>query len=472
LVSTVTIRAELESFIKKEGITLHQFAERSGINVGTLSGIINGNRPISIGQLDVITDVMGLPEGSFYEMYADESFASKAAPHWRRLRPFLLRCAELRRHDCIQKTLELLIEDIKQVAGIFETAEIMFEQGLIESAILLYECVIESERSSHSERLAISYFRLFQIYQKDRHKGFTAAVQFLPYRHRLPEALVLDGLVMLIDLFAVNEKWDEAEDYADELCHIAYKLYENKFWKDPNFNPSRPLVYYYGRGYLSKAGAYEYRRMYDESRVWISKYEDLSWFEGLDEAGNLEVERYKMFAEANLLSIDIKEGNRSRISEYIAFLEENPSEVLEGLTTLLESANRHKFFVDEYLNRFAEEIKYYSKVTQKGWGNQKNNQVSYNDSYHTFRCAIFFQKYAIYCFRKKMVDDGIENILSSLRFSNKINSKSTISNNMILFEFFRHYSTEGQKSTYLKLCEEAWDYEEELNLGECANSLG
>ena len=54
----------------------YEFAELSGINVGTLSGIINGNRPISIGQLDLITDVMSLPEGSFYEMYVDESFAS------------------------------------------------------------------------------------------------------------------------------------------------------------------------------------------------------------------------------------------------------------------------------------------------------------------------------------------------------------------------------------------------------------
>lgn len=471
MISTVTIRAELESYIKKEGITLHQFAELSGINVGTLSGIINGNRPISIGQLDLITEIMGLPEGSYYEMYVDESFAS-SAPHWRRLRPFLLRCAELRRHDCIQKVLDLLIEDIKQVAGIFETAEIMFEQGLKESAILLYECVVESERSSHCERLAISYFRLFQIYQKDRHRGFTAAVQFIPYRHRLPEAMILDGLVMLIDLFAVNEKWDEVEDYADELCNLTNKLYENKMWKDPHFSPTRPLVYYYGRAYLSKAGAYEYRKMFEDSRVWISKYENLGWFEGLDEAGKLEVERYKMFAEANLLSIDIKEGNRSRISDYVAFLEENPSEVLEGLTTLLESANRHKFFVDEYLNRFTEEIKYYSQVTQKGWGSQRCNEVYYNDSYHTFRCALFFQKYAIYCFRKKMVDDGIKNTLNSFTFSNKINSKSTISNNMILFEFFRDYSTEEQKSTYLKLCKEAWDYEDEINLDGYANSVG
>ncbi|GGF97901.1 helix-turn-helix domain-containing protein [Paenibacillus aceti] len=470
MISTVTIRAELESYIKKEGITLHQFAETSGINVGTLSGIINGNRPISIGQLDLITEIMGLPEGSYYEMYVDESFAS-SAPHWRRLRPFLLRCAELRRHDCIQKVLVLLIEDIKQVAGIFETAEIMFEQGLKEAAILLYECVVESERSSHCERLAISYFRLFQIYQKDNHKNFTAAAQFIPYRHRLPEHLVLDGLVMLAELYYVNKDWDEVEKYTDELCNLTEILYRKRCWETPDFRPSRSLVYYYGIGYLYKGACYEFRRMFSESRKWIAKYADLSWFESLDQNMLVEVERYKMFARANLLSIDVKEGRVSRIPEYIEFLKENPSEVLEGLITLLESANRHKFFVDEHLSLFSDEIKYYLSISKQIPDDHNNQDFVYKEQVHTFRCSLFFQKYAIYCFRKKMLAEGIKNTLLSLKFSIRINSKSMMANSMILYEFYRDYSTTEQQTTYIKLCEEAWDNEEEFSMDDYANSI-
>lgn len=43
------------------------FADASKVNPGTLSGILNRNppRPISVNQLDLITEAMGLEEGCF-----------------------------------------------------------------------------------------------------------------------------------------------------------------------------------------------------------------------------------------------------------------------------------------------------------------------------------------------------------------------------------------------------------------------
>ncbi|MDQ0089442.1 transcriptional regulator with XRE-family HTH domain [Paenibacillus anaericanus] len=468
---TTTIRAELEDFLKREGTTLHHFAETSGVNAGTLSGILSGNRPIAMGQLDRITAAMGLPEGHFFNLYVTEFVALDANPHWRRIRAFLLRCAELGRHDCICELVTVLIDDLKQIPDIFDTAELMLESGRSDAAVILYEYVIQSERFSHSERLAMSYYRLFQIYQKNPQKSFTAAIQFIPYRNRLPEAYALDGLIMLMELYFVNKEWSKLEDYANELIDLATALYSNRQWKDPDFRPVRPLVYYYGIGYLYKAGSFEKRRMFAESRRWIAEYADLSWFEGLDDQGMTEVERYKMFATANLLQIDIEDGNQVRIPEYVSFLRKHPSEILEGLITLLESANRHKFFIDEYLHKFADEIKYYSRTDQEGWSNQRSGEVVYKQTVHTFQSSLLFQKYAIYCFRRNQLKKGLTHTLHSFKFSIQINSKNHMVSSMTLFELYRNFTTKRQRVIYNKLCRGVWDYEEELSTDSIINAI-
>ncbi|WP_246061473.1 helix-turn-helix domain-containing protein [Paenibacillus oralis] len=416
MISTTTIRAELEDYIKKEGTTLHRFAEVSGVNVGTLSGIINGNRPIAVGQLDRITKAMGLSEGYFYDLYVDECFVP-SAPHWRRLRPFFMRCAELGRHDCIQEVLNQLLEDLKQVAGIFETAERMFEQGFKEAAVILYESVIESERSSHSERLAMCYYRLFKIHHPDSSKGFKAAMQFLTYRHRLPEVYALDGILMLVEVYSLKFNWIEAEAYADELCRLAKALYEKKVWRCSDFKPLRPLVYYYGKGYLMKSGTYEYRGMFEESKKWIAEYADLSWFEGDDETQTAVIEQFKMFAKVNHLCVDIKSGDRSKIPKYVQFLEEEPDEVIEGLITLIESANRHQFFIDDVLDHFSEEIKQYRLFGKDKCFSEAAVSIQSKEPSFINRCSVFFQNYAIYNLRKGNYEEAIKSKLYSLKIA-------------------------------------------------------
>ncbi|MFD1175494.1 helix-turn-helix domain-containing protein [Paenibacillus puldeungensis] len=466
MISTTTIRAELEDYVKKNGTTLHHFAELSGVNVGTLSGIINGNRPISIGQLDRITVAMGFSEGHFYDLYVEDCFVSKA-PHWRRLRPFLLRSAELQRHDCIKEILNRLLEDLKQVPAIFETAELLYEQDLKEAAVILYESVIESERSSHSERLAMSYYRIFQVYQNDGRRGFKAALQFLPYRYRLPEALVLDGLSMLIRVYAVRFNWAEVENYADELGQLAWTLYEKKTWKQPDFHPKYPLVFYYGRAFLFKSGTYEYRGMYEEARKWIACYADLSWFEGLDDEAKAEVEQLKMFAKANYLCLDIKAGNLNRIPEYVAFLEAHSQEVVEGLITLMESANRHNFYIDEVIVKFTEQIECYKNFGRDHWLAVNEIDLDYsNQPPYVFRYAVFFQNYAIYHFRKGSYEEGLTHILQSMEMSFKLSSRDLHANtSMAIYELYRQFATEEQNQKYTKLCREVWENEKENVLG-------
>ncbi|MEF2966440.1 helix-turn-helix transcriptional regulator [Paenibacillus sp. M1] len=460
MISATTIRAEMEDHIKREGITLHHFAELSGVNVGTLSGIINGNRPISVGQLDLITTAMGFSEGYFYDLYADECFVP-TAPHWRRMRPFLLRCAELKRHDCIEQVLTRLLDDLKQVGGIFETAELMFEQGWKEAAVILYESVIESERSNHSERLAMSYYRLFQIHQGDGRKGYKAAMQFLPYRYRLPESYALDGLLMLAEVHALKFNWSEVEIYVDELRQLALALYNKKAWQESDFNPARPLVYYYGRALLIKSGTYEYRGLFEECKKLIPEYADLSWFEGLDEDGKAEVKLLKMFARANYLCVDIKAGNRSLIPDYVRFLEEHPDEIIEGLITLIESANRHQFFIDDILTKYSAEIEDYKELDNNSWFSHGSVKSNYKESTNIFRCSVFFRNFALYHFRKGLYEEGLDNILYSILLSLSLGGKELIVTNMAIFELHREYSSEAQRKKYSEFCRKVWENEKQ-----------
>ncbi|WP_438347460.1 helix-turn-helix domain-containing protein [Paenibacillus sp. FA6] len=458
-----TIRSEIEEYIRQSGMNRQSFSEAAGMNQRILSAILNRNspKPISLEQLDLITTGMGLSEGHLYELYIDECFGTTAA-NWDLLRPFLIRSAELKRHDCIRKVLTSLVEDSDQTTEIFDTAEFLLEQGSQDAAAIMYERVIETEELNHSERLAISYYRLFQIYRQDGHKSFMIAMQFIPYRHRLPDDYALDGLLMLTQLFAVKQKWDDVENYAKELSQLAEEIYlKHQQWKDPEFNPARPLVYYYGQGHLFKAGSYEHRGMFEESKKWIPKYADINWLQGLDESGTMEIEQFNMFAKANLLSIEIKQGNLTRVVEYVNFLKQQPNEIVYGLTTLLESANRVNFLVDEYLDIFTDQIAQYRIDHKEGWSYESTSYY-YKEPFYTYRYHVFFQTYALYCFRKGLHREGLENVLQSFRLSFTINSKDGMVSSMTLFEVYRQHATQEQQFVYSGICKEVWEHEENL----------
>ncbi len=129
---TPTIRAELDRYLKEEGLSLIQFGHIAGMNRGAVSAIVSGNKSMSVNQLDLITEAMGLPEGHFYDLFID-NYIIDLQPNMRRIEPFLYRCAEL-------------------------------------DKLLLYEGVAEVEKYQHSERLAICHYRIFTIQVGDDQK--------------------------------------------------------------------------------------------------------------------------------------------------------------------------------------------------------------------------------------------------------------------------------------------------------------
>ncbi|MNE49621.1 hypothetical protein D3C80_1441520 [compost metagenome] len=178
------------------------------------------------------------------------------------------------------------------------------------------------------------------------------------------------------------------------------------------------------------------------------------------------MKKLEIFASANYINLEIKAGNCDRISEYVRFLEEHPGEIIEGLITLLESANRYHYFIDEILFKFSYEIEQYRNVDTDHWFTRQNITGSYsNEPSYNLRCSVFFQNFAVYNFRKGQHREGLKNLLYSMAMSVTLNSKDHIVNSMAMFELYRQFATEQQCQTYNKLCREVWDHEKENVLG-------
>lgn len=437
-----TIQIELDNYLKRNGYTLQYFSEQSGINVGTLSRIVNGNRPISMEQLDRLTAGMGLEEGTLYDLFVDDFFVHHSL-NWRRLRPFLLRCAELKKHGCIQKILSHLMEDLKQIPNIFITAEIMYENGWKEGAVILYSCVIETEKYQHAERLAISQYRLFQLsLGSDTTINLRAAIKFEPYKDRIPLNFRLDALLLLANIAFTLQDWTKMEYIADELLTLAQFVYSDKKLKEEDtFRTERHLVVYYGQGYLIKSSALEHQGRYEEAKEYIYGYADLSWFEGLDDEGVKEVEKFKLFAEANLHNINLLMGNFEGLNDYLKFLTKYPNEVLPSSVIILMAANKYHVRVDKILDQLLGLIRAH-----------KNNY--YHEANYNNRYINFYYQLALYQLsgREK---EGIDNILRSLQISIKVNNTGRILDCISLYEQHRRLCTNEQKLTYEKMIKEA-----------------
>lgn len=65
LPTEATISRELLRYLEKEQLSITSFANRAGINSGTLSRFIKGQQALSVSSLDSITRAMDVEEGFF-----------------------------------------------------------------------------------------------------------------------------------------------------------------------------------------------------------------------------------------------------------------------------------------------------------------------------------------------------------------------------------------------------------------------
>ncbi|WP_046212754.1 helix-turn-helix transcriptional regulator [Paenibacillus wulumuqiensis] len=448
ITNTTTIRLEIEKGIRQKGHSLSSFGKLAGINRGIISGILNGNPPksISIRQLDLMAEALGHPEGWMYEYYVDECFINEKAD-WRRIKAFLLRCTEIGRYDCIQAVLDRLMEDLSNTVSVFGLAEELYEEGKVKESLPFYECVIENEKHQHSERLAIAHYRVFRAsIGENTEETFRAAVRFEPFRDRLPEHFMLDGLFYLANIYYLLQNWDTVERYADELSNLVtmvYTIESKKIDNDTCYLPiktERPLVFYYGQSSLIKGVALEHKGHYEEAKKYILQYMDLSWFKGLDEDGEKEVHKLTYFATANMYLMDVMMGNTNVLPQYIEFLENHPEEILPAISNVLKAANEYEFDVDEILSKFSNVIK--NNVVHS----KSQSKISLISRYINLHYQL-----AIYNLRKQSNNEGISNLIESLKLSIKIYNKNKILDIIALMQQIKSMATSEQLAEYENL---------------------
>ncbi|MCY9751453.1 DNA-binding protein, partial [Paenibacillus larvae] len=89
---------------------------------------------------------------------------------------------------------------------------------------------------------------------------------------------------------------------------------------------------YYGQSYLIKSIALFKQGHYEKAKQYIEGYEDLSWFEILDEQGKKEVDNFHLWARANKYGTKLLLGDDlSVLDEYVNYLAEHPNDIPEGL---------------------------------------------------------------------------------------------------------------------------------------------
>ncbi|MDP1510183.1 helix-turn-helix transcriptional regulator [Paenibacillus sp. CMAA1739] len=447
-----TIRSTIETELKQRGYTFSSFSKISGINRGTFSTMLNSNPPksISVRQMDLITKALGYPEGWLYELYIDECF-HEGKGHWKRIKPFLLRCVELGRKECIQRVLSRLTEDLSYVSTVFEFAEELHEGGKENEAVPFYECVIENERYYHAERLAISQYRLFcNSLNTDLDNNRQAAIKFAPYRRNLPENHQLDALLKLANVYFQVHDCETVIQYTKELGVLATNIYQQQIQSKSKkrevktLNTERHLIVYYGQAYLMQGCAYEKQGLYKKALEFIPYYADLTAFEGLDEIGMLEAQRFEVWAKANRLSLEILMGDMSNLPAYVELIGDEPPEILHGLLTIVESANTHKYSIDDVLTQFAENINEFRDL--------HINISYYQTNYNLVTYSRFFLELSRYYFNKGNYSEAIDNMLNSLRASSQLNDKAFyIKSITLLFEKYKNHSTHEQRAEYEKV---------------------
>ncbi|PUA37864.1 DNA-binding protein [Paenibacillus elgii] len=427
-----SLRWEIEDQMKLHGYNINQLAELSGINTGNLSMALSGiSRSMTINQLDALAKVFGKVPGWLYELYTEECISEDKLSR-PRLVPYLVRCAEVGRNDCIDEVVSKILDNPKNVQIIFAAAEKLFNKGKHKESECFYELVAENVKDSFSEMLAMSHYRLFTVTQgTDAEKNWKAVIRFDPFRNRLSESNRLDALLQLAKVCYSLKKWDEVEDYTGELVELSTVLSG-----DEEVAPKRHPVYYYGMGLLFKGAVLERQGLYDRAKEYVLNYMNLEWPDPLNESGQKEVEQLKIWGKANLYTLEILTGNEGIISEYVDYLASlnRLNDVVSGLNAIIASANTYGFNIDHVLARFSDSIARFGLFNHDPVLSERHLRYRYHK--------------AVYDFRSGRIREGVDETLHCLSLANAMKMYEDSIQCVSLFESYREGATVQQLKMY------------------------
>ncbi|SMF90280.1 Helix-turn-helix [Paenibacillus uliginis N3/975] len=452
-----TISAELIRYIKKENISISSFADKSGINSGTLSRIINGNQSISVSHLDLITRAMNLEEGYFYTLYADECFMQSSLD-WRRLGPFIMRCAELGKLQCIDQVIGMTMDNLSYSSLLFDSAETLYQNENKEAALIIFKTVAESEKYQHAERLALCQYRIFTCsLSQDQENNLECAVQFESYVSRLSESEQLDALKDLTNIFLSLRKWNKARYYAQEMGRISRYLYEQKNYRKKRngkyIEPKKPLFGYILYSDLLLGAISAENGDYEQALYYLSCYEDQSWIIETDELAELTKNQFREWAIGNGYLYRLMTGNTTILDEYVEYISSRKDEILRALFKIVQAANYYHFDIDKYLERFEDLISDQLELS----GTIGSYTVHIMDD----RFANFLTDVGLYYLKKDNIKKGFKYILESLVISFKINNTANMVRCCSMIENIRHKLDNSNLQKYAAIMKEVYNPDEE-----------
>ncbi|MBG9790518.1 DNA-binding protein [Brevibacillus laterosporus] len=446
---TSPIRAEIERHLRSSIYTVSKLSELAKIDAGHLGSFLNGHPrwTLSVNQLDAIGQAFGKPVGWLYDLYVEECFRSGKVSK-RRVKSYLVQCAEIGRYDCIQMVVPRVLEDPKHIEVFFDVAEQLFYKGRQKESIFFYQLVVNNEVNFHKKQNVMSRYRLFQMSEKTNTEMLWKAVLlFEPLRKGLSKHCQLDALSRLGNHCCTLGRWKEVGKYAEELLESVNSVYKDEMLKKKRgndeeielLNPERHLVAYYGQGYLLKALSLEKQGHYEQAKKFVGYCTDLRRFKLLGETGRVEVEKYKHLALEYMYRLDMLMGDTSVLGDYTRYLKDHPEGVLSGLVAILESANKHGFTVDAILDEFSNKIDSFN---------------SYHDSIDLDHHLQFRYQLAIYQFKNERYQNGITETLRCLTLSIILNSSKEFIRCVALFEAYRDHATSQQERDYKIALEE------------------
>lgn len=417
------LRLDIEKEIAKQGLNFSTLSEKSGINRGVFSAILNSRppKPISFHQLDTITKALDMPPGWLFDEYVGECFY-EGKPNRRRIEPFLLACSELGRTDLVRDVLKRMLEDLKYVPFVFEKGEELFMSEKLAQSVPFYESVVEHEKHQRSVRLSVSQYRLFLArLGEDGEENLKAAVQFEPFRSLLPNRIKLDALLRISNLYYELGKYIEMEETADELFVVSSRLYEQVRSGDqeacenePRPLKIHPLVFYYGSALLHKQLSLIQQGRYEEAKPYSERYGNLDEFEVMDEVGRKEVENFKVFALGNTLDLELKLGNFSILPLYSEYMDRYPNEKALCLLNMVEAANQYKTDIDRILEeRYVPFNTYMAQRTNNYYPEQIVRSTFANLHYHL----------AVYYNRRGRRSESAAHVRSCWQLSQEMNNQ-------------------------------------------------
>ncbi|ASR45331.1 helix-turn-helix domain-containing protein [Paenibacillus kribbensis] len=449
---TPTIRAELEKYLKRKDMSKTEFGHIAGLNPGTVSGIVTGNRSISVNQLNRITSAMELRPDHFYDRYVKECIEEEPL-NWRRISPFLYRCVELDRLDCLQRVVFLLLDNPIYPPLLFEVAEDIFKDGHNAAAAFLYKNVAESEKHQHSERLAVCQYRLFKLtIGKDQAINLEAANKFEPFVNRLGEIDQLDALKDLANVYRALSQWDKVYKFAKEmrrLGQIQYALAHSSKHKkqQPLKQLSRPLFVYIAYSDLMCANACDAKGNYAQGLEHIRAYTDLSWVREQDPDTLHWIGLFQRWAKINTYVNKLMSGDVSVLPDYVEYMA-GEQHIFAELLNVIEAANRYNINVDHILQRFEPQIAAYQEPTSEDMFTQQVLPEEY---------VRFWYKLAKYSLNKGRYPYGFKCLIIAYEKAVTINHVLLISNCSGLFDRFRAYVAPGTLAQYEKMSQEVWE---------------